>query len=733
GGDPFDASTFRPDPATPPESASDRPRYDASMVAKHPPQPRDITPSEAAETDPDRSPEKGRTTPTPEPAPPNSNPQPPHDTDAPTAQESTGSSPENLRLFRARFQELIKKPASLESSLASIQEIEPLPRTPSNPTSEDDDDLPTLSSIRAQLEVLGVPPRSPTPDETTAEPPAPPTPPEEEDDDGAIARRNAVLAELADIQELSDPGHIRLRLTQLLDTPALPNTLRARIERELGLHCYYELEESEEAEAHLLAATELDPDGIGRDFDVLTAMEGVYEDLKDPVGLVRVYRRKRDVAETEQMAMVYGVLIAQALWERLGQRDEARHMLQTLLKEHPQHEPALQMLANIARSEGAHVEAAQALKQVLLHQIAGSFERQETMRDLGRLMLQAIEEQPDDAKLLAEAIDAWRHLLTEAPGDGEAQNALKMLLKRQGEVAEVLRLLGHELGTLLGQPDAFPEGPTADGFTHLDLSPALALPVSQILTEAAALQQDNTPDAALELLTLAMAIWPDQIEALDLKVELLRSRLEQPSPEGQPPYAEALIQALEQLAALMLNPADQLHVLHEASVTALAHLDRTDLALALLERALESARLVPNPDSTLQARVDTLSALHDAAREENEDNTQLTALLEEAAQELSGFHGDDTTTPGGDPSHVLALIDENRQMDALLDLAVTVAGWDNEEEAARLKTRFIDRVVEMLHKDDDNTKQALHRLRAQPELHSALRTRLSRSSEEPNV
>ena len=601
------------------------------------------------------------------------------------------ASPENLRLFRARFQELIKKPASLKSSLDNIQDR---PRGASPSVSISDDEVPTLSSIRAQLDALGVAP-------TTRQEPEPPTDEAPSDDDAhqGAAQRNAILAQLGELKESGDPQQVRAGLEALLGDPALTDDLRARVERDLGLHCYYELEELEAAEGHLLTATELDPSGIGRDFDVLTAMEGVYEDLDDPEGLVRVYRRKRDCAETAQMATVYGLLMAEVLHERLGQREAARELLEELLADHPEHEPALHMLAAIAREEGDHVRAAQVLRRILQHQIAGSFERQETARELGRLMLQAVDERPDDPKRLDGAIDAWRGVLAEAPGDGEARGALKELLLLRGDRDEVLTLLGYELGALLGRPEAFTEGPDAEALAELELSPALALPTSQILTESATLLRDAEPDRALALLTRSMSIWPDQVEALDMKAELLRALLAEPSrADEREALAEALVEALEQLVALMLNPSDQLGALREAAAVAQDHLSDA-LAQPLQARAEEVAALVADDPS------------------EGDDPIAMQAP-------------DDPTVPG-ELSHIATLIAESQHLDALLDLAGSAAQWGEGAEAAELRALYVDRVADMLQ-DDSERAQALDRLAAShPATHDALQARLEARDEEP--
>jgi len=288
----------------------------------------------------------------------------------------------DLESFRASFREVTTRPATLADGLEAVKRISgtiSTRRTPVPPRLQQDPDEaePILEPRTVQL------------------PAAPP-------------RRDTIIARLAELRAAGDVVALRDQLATYLLDRELDTALTARLHRDLGMLYYYDMEDAAAAEPHLSDARRMDPEGVGAEFDVLTALEGIYEDLDAPAGLVAVYEAKLAQATDPDMAAVYGLLAAELLWERLHQAAPARAALDRVLSLKAGNEPALRMLADIHLAEGDTAAALGLLRQLRDRNPEGSFERLEALRELGRVLIA-------DADALATAEPGQaRDALTEA-------------------------------------------------------------------------------------------------------------------------------------------------------------------------------------------------------------------------------------------------------------------------------------------------------------------------------
>lgn len=618
-------------------------------------------------------------------------------------------SEEKLSAFRERFQAMISSPASLEESRQHLEAL----RGPGSGSGapEEDEEAPLLTTdqileslheeLRAENEDFSMqelspaallehellehevprpqpeplpergwsldegprepapraqepPPTEhlepPTPDPASMQVSEPPTPQLDDERRQRQARQRDRKLMLADARESGDPTRLRDALEEVLDDSDAPPQERARFARELGLIYYYDLEQPNVAEERLRQAIELDPEGAGQDFDVLTALEGIYEDLGDPDNLLEIYRRKRHNASDPNMRQVYSLLIAELLWERLDRPQEASHTLEELLARDPGNVPARRMLADIARSREDTSHALELLREIVASQPDGSFELQEALRELGQVLIEHTARarnistlRPDADAATREAVQVYRRLLDEVPGDSLPLGRLKTLLASLGEHEESLKLLGLELELILGRRGVFPQGPDPDHLAADQVPGPLHIPVSQILMEAAGLLMiQDRGERALEMLGVALALWPENVDALSLRLELGRQQR-----RADPEVVPTLIQDLQSMARLLLAPAERFPLLVEASQAALESLQDRDLALELLGRALQVAEQIQDLPPELSQAVER--AHEDMMRLRNEDD----AIFLERLVEVPDLDEEEPSDPEP-PSHSAA-------------------------------------------------------------------------------
>ena len=133
--------------------------------------------------------------------------------------------------------------------------------------------------------------------------------PSPSDSDTSTRLKAEVLDTITRLRDVGDPVPLRDALEGYLLKPNLGTSLAARLERELGLLYYYEFEQPELGLEHLQEVLNLDPGSVHESLDFWTALEGVYEDLSDPEGLLTAYNAKRRLAANADMGKVYGMLI----------------------------------------------------------------------------------------------------------------------------------------------------------------------------------------------------------------------------------------------------------------------------------------------------------------------------------------------------------------------------------------------------------------------------------------
>lgn len=576
-------------------------------------------------------------TPRPEPIPaPKAAPTPP-----PSPAPEPPRNQKGVATFREKLQSLLSKPVNLADTRLDLlrarpQQDElpslPAPRFPTPAEPMDDLDIPLAGEILDSLheELLeeqryDAPPRAPDshqfadrdpyhglPDPPTSsgenvvipDAPAPLTlkavqtaPPLQRKPalggDAHAAQTMNTLTAIITARESGNPMHLRDALEHALSDESLDQKLRAQFSRELGQLYYYDLEQIAIAEEYLSTAIEMDPEGAGADFNVLTALEGIYDDLGEPEKLLGIYRRKQNYATDHNMRQVYSLLIAELLWERLQRPQEAQDTLEEILAKEPDNAPARTMLAEIAKGIGDIPRALDLFRDTVQRQPESSFALQEGLRDLGELLVQHATElsgEPTQRQtvesLRREAIDIYKRLLTEVIGDSISIAALKVLLEQTRRFDELLRLLGTELEVLLGRRDAFPDGPDASNFDPSTVPSALTLPVSQILTDAGICHLHlEQPEDALACFRMAMDAWPENVDALAKRIDLLR---DQANLAGQqrPEHLTDLADCLEQMSHMLLDPLERFHHLREAALIYLERLDRREHARHLMEEAI---------------------------------------------------------------------------------------------------------------------------------------------------
>jgi len=399
--------------------------------------------------------------------------------------------------------------------------------------------------------------------------------------------REEVIARIEDARG-GEPEAFQLTLNELLSAPGLSDTLRAKVERELGLHFYYELEDPSQAVGHLCGARRLDPKQAAGDLDLLTALEGIYEDLGDAEGLLDIYRAKQASSTDPGMTAVYAVLMGELLWERLDQGDEARRVLRLVLEAQPDSDPVLELLARIAKESGDTETATELLRTMVARQAPGEYERQDGLRQLGRLLHERVEATTDASEaheLSLEAIEVYQDLLLEITGDSDAMAALKRLYESTGLHHENIALLGRELELLVAaESGSFPNGPQLEKLVEISYSDALAIPISLIFTDAGrAATRANNVSSGVSFFDGAVAVWSENADAIAEKLDLIRGAA------NAEELCQELAVALEEMANLFLDPSDRLSTLLEAAEVYSRKPEFEAKATALAKEIVEAA------------------------------------------------------------------------------------------------------------------------------------------------
>ncbi|PJB38332.1 MAG: hypothetical protein CO108_19235 [Deltaproteobacteria bacterium CG_4_9_14_3_um_filter_63_12] len=370
------------------------------------------------------------------------------------------------------------------------------------------------------------------------------------------ARRSGDTAALVDA--LEGLGDKQLRTAE-----------RARVFQEIGCLAYFELEDVEKAKTFLERACVYDPDGVGVEDETLTALEGIYEDLKDYGSLLNVYQRKLARCEVVEMMRVYRLLIAQLAHEKLGDHLLARRQLEIVLAREPQHVPALKLIVDVERSLNNPTLAANHLQQLIT--VVGDEDEQTPFR----LLLPEIFREAGDTEL------ARKHywlLIGSGKASGAVLDRLKGLCRESDDWTGLIDCLLFELSTLT--KDLF-QSRTLEGlsaFSSKQIPPHLTVVVSQLLREMADILslKLEAQEEAWELYRKVLDLLPEDPYVLERFIDLAR-RLQ---------HWNALSNALVRLSSILLDPLLQFEALYEAALVNKGLIADPLRAKSLLERAL---------------------------------------------------------------------------------------------------------------------------------------------------
>ncbi|TVR02548.1 MAG: tetratricopeptide repeat protein [Deltaproteobacteria bacterium] len=358
---------------------------------------------------------------------------------------------------------------------------------------------------------------------------------------------------------------------------------RARLCAELGSTLYHDLEESERARHWLEEAQRIDPDGEGQRFEVLTALEAIYEDVDAPDALLEVYRRKLEGAADPAMRDVFRLLMATVLFERLHRPREALALIDESLRDSAANIPALRLKAEIHEDQGDPSSAVRTLQHILDRPELDPFERQEVLRSLGRLEWRELGDHE-------RAASRFEELLAQIPGDTDCLSALKQIHGARGAWDDCARVLWRELGLLIGRLDAFEDAGDVLALPESDVPALLRGTFARILAEAAEVlaNDSNREELAAKLLDRAGQHGSSEPAVLEARIRV-GQRLDDHA---------GVARAAEQLAELLLlsEERQQLQALAAEAWERAGFASRAAaLRSAVASAEREGSRLSPHP------------------------------------------------------------------------------------------------------------------------------------------
>ena len=408
-----------------------------------------------------------------------------------------------------------------------------------------------------------------------------------------------VKEELEAARTGGDTARLVELLPQVAELEADPRR-RAALLGELGQLLYYELEDTARAAQYLEEAQRLDPEGAGSEYALLSALEAVYEDAASAEGLLSVYRRKLEQAGSDEIRNVYRLLMAGVLFEQLGRPSESLSQLERVLQSDPRSVPALRLRARIWEATGRRADAADALESMTRMAEVDPFERQEILRDLGRLEWHVLGR-------LDRASRRFEELLVEIPGDTDCISSLKQIYARAERWDRFSDVLRRELCILAGSSTAFAAIGDAALAGPGSVPSALHGTFAQILAEAAdvELRQRNDTSLARHMIDAATRFAPADIMVHELLLEVARRQ----SDDG------AIQRAALVVAKELLDESARDELLREGRRAAIRQGRETAFvsecrAIGIGDQAAEPVAPPAQPDgvdSRLQ-RLDTLAA-----------------------------------------------------------------------------------------------------------------------------
>ncbi|RAL22460.1 hypothetical protein DL240_11485 [Lujinxingia litoralis] len=400
------------------------------------------------------------------------------------------------------------------------------------------------------------------------------------------------LSELEEARASDEPESLAralravVELTRADGGEVIGSARRLALQRELGELLYYELEDAGGARAHLEAVRDADPQGLGKTAGVVNALEAIYEEEGDVAARLRLLEARLEGAESSEMATTYRLLIAQLIWDEREDAESAREWLEQVLESDPRHEAAHRLLADMALDAQSWDVAAKHLA-VVVQVAGGGIDAVETERELAELLLHRLN-RPEDART------HYERVLASAPGDAMALEGVKACQAALDDWMGYVESLARELGLLLGKPG----GLTIKAMMRLqpeEVAPALAVPASQIVSDAAHIVETNLErdDAAWRLWGMAFELWPEHVEALERRIALDRAMEK---------WAD-LAHDLEAYALMLLDASQRFDALAEAADLYRDRLDESAAARGLYAEALALVEgLEPAPERLDEVR-----------------------------------------------------------------------------------------------------------------------------------
>ena len=475
-----------------------------------------------------------------------------------------------LEDFREKFKAMWKKPANLDSEDANAA-------------------LDKLlgSSKRDVPRSFKLPQREPTRPSIDLSPDGVQTPSE-----AALTARIEALRAKDEPRELANAIKDLIALHDDTSTDMeLSKDRLARLSAEAGELLYYDLEESDEALEMLERAHALDPQGAST--AVLNALEALYEERGDTNHRIKLLEERLAMTDSEDLATTYHLLIAQVAWDELRDRAAAeRRLEQNVLARDRHNEAAHRLLAQIAIESEDWTKGARHY-EVVLSQRTGGLDEVELERDLADLYLNNLH-QPD------RALRHYEGVLKSAPADAHALEGLKQCHALREDWEGYLDILGREYALLLGKTTPIDLREHEALEVH-DVATALRMPASQIISDAAHIAQNELASnhLASSLWRLAYSLWPENVEALEARIELSRQLGE---------HAK-LADDLEELADLLLDIHARFDALVESARLWYVELGEPERARQLYAEAIAMVEDDPSPPEGLDAARRALRAL----------------------------------------------------------------------------------------------------------------------------
>ena len=318
----------------------------------------------------------------------------------------------------------------------------------------------------------------------------------------------------------------------------------ARCFFEAGLILYHELEDAERAKECLESARKVDPQTFDKDREILSTLEGIYEDLDDPAALVSIFEAKIEIESSDEMRAVLEVLTARLYAERLNNFSSALMLLNGLLQKNPQHQAAQEEKAKILLIMNKPELALHLYHQLLEHPDLAVLERQKFLHK----MVFITDELLGDDSLSMNYLQA---ILDGSPRDPRALEKLQTVYLRTKNWMPLLGLLEQRILALIDEK-------------NLPLWLTIATEENALILALLKRETTEDRDLVLRLLSLAAYVFAE-VNANQQALAVLDyfEHIEEPEPDLLEQIAsistkcgdnERAAKALMTLSEMMLDP-----------------------------------------------------------------------------------------------------------------------------------------------------------------------------------